>query len=62
MTPVEKHRRGESVTVIDKLRTIETLDELQGFVDQVRRDQRTFTPDEQAEVARLKARFLRGKR
>lgn len=47
------------VTRLDKLRTVDSLEELQGFVDQVRRDQLDLTDEEKAEVARMKARFLK---
>lgn len=59
MTPIEKMRAGLKVETIDKLRTIATLPELQGFVDQVRADQRDLTKEEWELVARMKAQFLK---
>lgn len=54
MTPLDKARAGIRVTTIDKLRTIATLEELQGFVDQVRRGG-DLTREEWEMVARMKA-------
>lgn len=51
--------KAPNVTRLDKLRTVESLEELQGFVDQVRKDQTEFTREEAEEVARMKARFLK---
>jgi len=57
VTPLEKFRAGLDVTTIDKHRTISSLAELQGFVDQVRADQRELTKEEWELVARMKAQM-----
>jgi len=57
MTPLEKYRAGLRVETIDKLRTCASLAELQGFVDQVRADQRDLTKEEWEMVARMKSEF-----
>lgn len=54
---IRRIRAGVPVTTIDKLRTIGSLAELQGFVDQVRADQRDLTKEEWELVARMKAQM-----
>lgn len=43
MTPISKWRRGVPVTLEDKLETVTSADELDGFTDQMRRDGRLTT-------------------
>lgn len=43
MTPINKWRRGVPVTLEDKLETVTSAEELDGFRDQMRRDGRLTT-------------------
>lgn len=43
MTPINKWRRGVPVTLEDKLETVTSTAELDGFRDQMRRDGRLTT-------------------
>jgi len=55
VTPLNKARQGIPITLIDKLRTIGSLAEMDGFKDQIRRDGQELTKDEWAMIARFKA-------
>lgn len=54
MTPLEKYRQGLPVTLIDKARTCETLEELKGFQRQAVRSA-CYSREEYAEIARMVA-------
>ena len=60
MTPLDKARAGIRIETIDKLRTIASLEELQGFVDQARQGG-ALTREEWAMVARMKIELQGGK-
>lgn len=61
MTPLEKYRAGVRVTLIDKLRTISDLAELEGFADQLRQSGQDVTKEEWAMIARMKIELQGGK-
>ncbi|WP_136440332.1 hypothetical protein [Pacificoceanicola onchidii] len=47
-----KFRRGEKITLTDKINSLETIAEWQGFVGGLRMQSRNLTADEQAALAR----------
>lgn len=59
LTPRDKYRAGHPVEVVDKLATITSIAELEGFKDQWRKDGKTFTENELAMIARFKTELLR---
>lgn len=56
MPPKNPHR-----TVIERIRALECLGEIEGFLAQFERDGRTLTDDEKAEMARHKIKLQRGR-
>lgn len=61
MKPLDLHRAGMPVTISDKLRMIGCLEELNGFSDQLVKDNEQVTREEWAMIARMRAEFMRQK-
>lgn len=59
---ITRVRQGCSQDLIDKLKTIASLPELQGFIDGLRMTGQDRTPEEWQMVARFKAEMQRGAR
>jgi hypothetical protein len=61
MKPLDLHRAGLPVTLSDKLRMIASLEELNGFADQLVADRAEVSKDDWAMIARMRVEFQRQK-